>query len=334
MFFIYRRIKDNQKAQVAPFLVLIAAILVLAIIATSLIGEATFRRLRLANITDSGAISAASAFCRGLNQIRVSNTQMLLSYIRLQVQLLAKSPWPSKAAGYSAALGWSLIGIESNKDLFDQADNIAKDLGKNLRANLYDSIFGAALIDEPKPFNLDEITRDASGKIVSIDYNKYIQRHYHFEDEYLNFKNGAGDYVTTGGKDEWWKQDKISYSFNKKKADVLNRPGKLSPGEEPDTAYASYLRTELAGTPSQVSVDPQRLVLFFFYCTPSGCWTPGIIPHPYAWIRRIDLNSDNFSLKVSKSDTSDLYGGRVTQTHTTNIRIKGSLYRGYDFVVE
>lgn len=355
MFLIFRD-RHSQKGQVAPFLIIISAILILAIIATNLIGEAAFQRLRLGNITDSGAISAASAFCRGLNQIRISHAQMLISYIQLQAALLFSSPWPSKSAGYAAAVGWGLIGIDANKRLYDQAQGVAKDMPKNLRTSLYDSVFGGALIDEPRPFldtgdafdekgipvykdDQDEVLRDPTGKIVGLNYTRYLKRQSHFEKKYLNFRKE--NYVKGFPIDQknWYMKDTLSYSFNKKKSDASEpewkgklRPGKLIVGE-PDASYASYLKTTITA-PKSVSVRPQRMVLIFFYCTPSGCWTPGIIPHPYAWIRRIDMQGNTIGAAVTKSSANSLSGGKTELNHTSTARIRGSLSTGYDFVLE
>jgi len=344
MLTVYYKMKIKlmrNSGQVTPFMTLVIAVLLLAIAATMLIGEVGFQRIRLANVDDSALISGTSGFCRSLNQIRMLHTRMLLNYLQLQVALLMGSPWPSKNAGYAAALGWSLIGIEMNMEMKAQADTIAEDMPKNLRVGLYDSILGGALVDEPKPFlEEEEIERDPNtGRIIKIDYDKYLNRDSHFTLLLRDFKKGTGDFAGNphAGKDKWYKNNLLSYSFNKTKEKVLAQPGELSIGEPSMENFESYLRTKLDSIPSNVSVECQMMVLIFFYCTPKGCWYPGFIPHPCAWIRRIDMDSNNFGVEVKKSipfRRLPFFPRDVELAHKNRIRVNGSVWTGFDFRME
>lgn len=319
----------NQKAQIAPFAILVVVVLILAIAAVMLVGEVGFQRIRLANITDSALVSAASKFCQGLNQIRILHTRMLLNYIQMQATLLFSSPYPSKALGYRDAYLMNLYGIQSNYDLFNQANNTAEDMAKDLRVSLYETAFGGALVDEPKPFLESEVTRDANSRVIGLDYDRYTQRDSHFTSTYRSFKSG--------NRTNWYRNNLLSYSFNKSKDRVLAGPGSLSAGE-PASGYESHLRVEMGDVPEDISVRAQRMVAVFFYCAPhKGCWVPGFVIHPWAWINRIDIGSDSFGLNVQKHLTFSrlpFFPREVDLNQRSRVRIRGSVWSGYEFRLE
>ena len=149
-----------------PFMILIAVILLLAIVATVLIGEAGFTRLRLANIADSALISATSAFCRSLNQIVQLGQTLAVNQFSLQTHLLSveqKCLCPIPPGNTMIMWGWSVVGgpyadgfvittMMTNQKITEQIDKIAEDAAKDLRVDLYGRSFGSGLVDEPKPF--------------------------------------------------------------------------------------------------------------------------------------------------------------------------------------
>lgn len=322
---------NNKQGQVAPFMILVVAVLILAIAATMLIGEAGFQKIRLANVADSSLISTASALCRTLNQIRIINSRMLLNYIQLQTMLLVMSPFETKIRGYTTAWAASLYGITSSYELYKQAEEVAEGAGKSLRIGLYDSIFGSALVDEPKPFLASEVTRDDNtGKIIALDYGAYLKRDSHFILTLRDFKEGNGD---------WYNNNLLSYSWNKTKEEVLNQPGVINPGE-PDVSYEAYLRTELQDVPSSISVDPQPMVLIFFFCQPCKygcCWWPGFVINPWAWIRKVDIDSDNYGVSLEKKvpfQRFPFFGREVTLNQQSRVHITGSVWTGYNFSLE
>ncbi|MDD5731074.1 MAG: hypothetical protein PHN57_08135 [Candidatus Omnitrophica bacterium] len=382
-----KRDKKHSSGQVVPFMILVVAVLILAIAGTMIIGETGFIRLRMANIADAAMISGASAFCRGLNQIRMSHTRMLLNYIQLQTAMLAVGIFPTKWQGYAAATGWGLIGIEQNMALLNQAKDVAKNMAKDLRTSVYDGTFGGALIDEPKPFiwfagnagypeypglpvdtcdpanvtaenYLGEISRGGSGwsprdPIIFINYDKYLKRDSHFTCEYRKLKRKEFPYDTMLGSEPWYKQDHFSYIFNKKLGHdgvdgFLAYPGVISIVDPPrlDTdasrqgnEFDSYVRAQLSSFPSDVSVDPQFMLIFFLYCAKlDPCVpAPGFIPHPYAWIRRVSFGSQNWGLNIQKKvpfTSLPFYGRDVDLEHNTKVRIRGSVWSGYDFQLQ
>jgi len=292
-----------RKAQVAPFMVVVIAVVILAIAATMLIGELSFQRVRVGNITDSAMISATSAFCRSLNQIRIIHTRMFLNYLQLQTALLAKGIWPNKYVGYAAAIGWSLIGVEMNRQLYAQAKEVTKDMAKNLRIAIYEASFGGALVDEPKPFLESEVDRDPeTNKVIGLDYDAYLLRDSNFTIAYRQFKKD--------NKDNWYLNNNLAYYFNKSdERMVLNCPGQLQMGGGAVPScrsmdYEAHVSATLRDVPTSVSLSAQKLVVFFLYwreAWPAPVISVGFVPHPYAWIRRVDFGNNIFSLNMQKT---------------------------------
>lgn len=173
-----KNILFNKKGQIAPFMVLIMAVLILAIAATIFIGEAGFNRLRVANVTDGALITATSAFARNLNRIRQiqkGTGGLQVTYIGLQTFLATrisicqcKQP-PCWYVPLLPFMGCPMFGVWENiwspmiqpmfylsmynlDKLYKSAVDIADNMPEELRSSLYDSSFGGGLIDEPRPF--------------------------------------------------------------------------------------------------------------------------------------------------------------------------------------
>lgn len=369
----------NRKAQVAPFMIIIIVVIILAIAATMLIGEVGFNRLRLANISDGTLLSSASGFCRSLNQVRAISfgaSGLMVTWTGLQSYLLgAKSKcvcigvWdeiPGYKPGQEMLRVWQYIGqpalnghvidtYESIYKLHDQAENIANDAPENLRQEIYNGILGGALVDEPKPFiesensEKNEVTRDKQGRIISLDYNKYLQRYSHFQDAYIAFKS------SNSRDSSWSNTDSIFYSFNKKGSEATARPGVFETGEcrECDSGnYASYLKTNLNDVPSNMEINYQGLPLLYFYQKAVNQWCskghiiypcchciilPGILYDPYAWISDINIGSNSFGTDITKRldfRTLLFSAGQPVVEHRNKVRIKGSVWSGYDFGLE
>ncbi len=257
----------GKKGQVAPFMVLLVAILLLAIAATTIIGEVAFSRIRLGNIADAALISASSAFCRTLNQIRqisIGGGGLLVTYVGLQAFLLAGTPWPYKGA--PLATGFFINSMLTSQRLFEQAERIAKDAPKNFRMGLYEQVFGGALIDEPKPFieiagnarsdppknpdgsymdceidptgampssDCNEIQRDPTNdKVIFINYNKYLNRDSNFTRLWRKHKKAHPLGERTSDDPAWYWKNAYSYYFNKIK---------VQEGDTPPTGYVGVI---------------------------------------------------------------------------------------------
>lgn len=337
---ILRRIGKTEKAQTMPFFVLIIAVLILAIPATMIIGEVAFQRVRLSNVADSAVISAGSALCRSLNQIHKIHKGpggMMLTSLGLQAFLMSRV-WPFKGA--PLATGFFINSMLASRNLYREATRIADQATKDLRQDLYNSAFGGGLIDEPKPFLAREVLSD--GK---LDYDSYLERDSRFTVNFRDFKRAHPD-----GANAWYMYNALSYSFNKSKDAVLNdlnSDGTPKVGVQtfrstgPVAGYEEYLLVNLNSVPTGISVSPQRGIMIYLYFKPEiPTPVPGFIPHPYTWIRRINISGGNaFSLQMQKmADYTRIpfFGTnrRPILNHTSTVRVQGSVGSGYTLRME
>jgi len=263
--------RKNNKGQVAPLMFLVIGVLILAIGATMIIGEATFNQIRLSNIADTTMISQMASFCRNLNQIRqisIGPGGLLVTYVGVQVFLLARGLWAHK--GQPLYTGFYISSVLTSRKLSEQAKKLAASAAKDLRIGIYDSAFGAALIDEPKPpidtgncfapdpadptrqipvvcaDPRDELIKDNAGRVWGIDYARYNKRDYYFTRLLRAMKSGEAkedpydpntyigeEFVgnPNAGPDNWYKNDYIAYAFTKTATTLqeLNAcPGQIS----------------------------------------------------------------------------------------------------------
>lgn len=348
-------------------MVLIIAILILAIAATMLIGEIGFQRIRLANIADSALISGASSLCRTFNQIRLFHKQMFLNWVSAQAMAIGGSTWCSKWHFLAA----SIYYITRSMDINDKARQVAKEGIEAFRPNLWDSVFGGALVDEPKSFidlpgnfaddpdSPDEVDTNEAGRVVKLNYDKYLKRDPGFTERYRAYKRSHSS--------NWYEENLFSYSFNKTKDKVLNTPGILNPGE-PDTSYESYLKVQFQDVPTSISIStiPMIIIGWCWWCKPctttppccmvlpcSSAWVMGapkpgttigcciglpcISVIPYAWIIKINIDSDRFGLNVKKQlpfRGFPFFGRELNLEHKNRVRVKGNVWSGYDFRME
>jgi len=327
----------NKKGQVFPFMILVAVILIVAIAATMYLGEAAFLRIRLANIGDSALINAASSFCRGFNQMRIIHKQLLLNHMKFQIELLIKGAYANKLVALEDIIVGHLLWWEAQYNLYKQAQQSANDMPKDLRISIYETALGGGLIDEPKIFEPDEYRLDAHGRVEWLDYASYSARPVHYVEVLRQFKRQ--------NKDTWYNMNRLTYSFNKKdKQKVASMPGEIS-ASGPLPNYEAYLDAEVSGLPNYVRAANQWMVLIYFYhlqipVPPGDLILPGFFPDPWAWIRSIDTDSQNFSLTLRKQDPFRIlpFSTRQTNTllleHRNRVKIRGNIWLGYDYVLE
>jgi hypothetical protein len=387
----------NKKGQVAPFFVMVMAVLLLAIAATMVVGEVAFNRVRLANVADGALISAASGLCRSLNyikQLSFGPNGLLIHYVSLQTYLGTRGfkgtdcygcdnylpcTWDYKAQ--PLASGYFIMSMLESKRLYEEAEHTADAAAKDLPIKLYDLAFGGGLIDEPKPVidqlgnnadnpeSPDEINRDAKDKPIKLAADKYLNRPTRFTLNYRAFRKAAPG--------AWYRNEMLFYSFNKSRDKVirnLNSDG--TPIVDPNTIKAaepapvrsnycgddeSCLRVKLSNVPTSISVSPQMMVMFYMWGkaveTTYGCICvpiPAFIPHPYAWINKINLDSSSFGISLKtgssfaglpffgskpkergkpcdpKNDPDSCQFLRPTLEQRSRVKIQGSVWRGYD----
>ncbi len=314
----------KNKAQIVPLMIILIAILILAIPATIMIGEVGLQRVRLVNTVDSTLISAGSEVCLAFNQIRLVNKGLYEGFWTTQCALWFGGIWLTK----SPPITMATVGITTAYSKFLQAKEVASNLSEqiDLQGFLYDRCFESGLIDELNSFEETEVKRDKGGKIVKLLYDEYYKRKAPFPKEYENFKKKEGV--------NWKKHNTLRYSFNKnvKRDGNTKKPmradGVMNLGAElPE--YDSYVQVELVDMPSEpISIKMKmRIIAFsFLYATPKPPWVmPCFVPHPWAWIRKIELNfgsGNNFRVSVTKK--TPLFGGRsVKLRHSNNIEIDG-----------
>ena len=312
------------------FMILIIVILLLAIAASYVVGEASFQKVRVINVLDSILISEASELCRSLNMVRQIHNAMFLNYLSTQVAVLAVS-FDECPDVWAKVLAIVAVPFFQNAQLASQAEEIVEESGEGIRGDIYDACLGG-LVDEPTPFLESEIIKDKSGRIIGIDYKKYLERVEEegsvFEKNYLEFKKTHSN---------WYKYAKLTYYFNKSKQKVLEREGVLLPEDNlPNYNYESYVRVNLREVPTDVDISTQTMPLIFF-CLVKGIPIPQVLPFPNAWIRRVELDTNYIRAQVEKYISFkrfSLFPKEVTLTHAARIRIRGSIWSGYDFVLE
>ena len=321
----------SKNSQILPFMILIMVVLMLAIAATYVIGEAGFQKVRLINVLDGVLISKASELCRSLNMVRQIHNAMFLNYLSTQVAVLTVSfdQCPSVYAKVFLIVGSANF---MNGQLASQAEEVVEKSADSLRQDIYDACLGN-LVDEPTPFLESEIIRDARGRIVGINHKKYLERVEKegtvFENKYLEFKKTHPD--------NWYKYPKLAYYFNKSKQKVLEREGTLLTGDHtPNYDYESYVKVDLQNAPTDVDISTQTMPLIFF-CLISAIPIPQVLPFPNAWIKKVKLDTNYIEAGVEKYisfKSFSLFPKEVTLSHTARARIRGSIWRGYDFVLE
>ncbi len=129
----------------------------------------------------------------------------------------------------------------------------------------------------------------------------------------------------------------------------IANPGELNLGG-PLAGYESYVQVQMRDVPQSVDVQPQKMVLFFLWCThlyncgPYICYDssgsicgwifPGFFPHPYAWIKKIKFGSGNsFGIKATKRipfQRLPFFSRSVDISHSNRVKITGNIWSGYE----
>ncbi len=356
-------------------MIVIAGVIILAIAATMLLGEVGFARVRMANVADGALLSAASGFCRSLNQIKkisLGAGGLMTHYVALQAYLLIRisTCWmctivaPTCLKLTPIMYGWQWFGqplitpffIQSmleTHELKEQADKLAENAAEGLRKGLFNSVLGGALIDEQKPFLAGEVTKDLRGRIVRLDYDSYIDRDSHLDTQFDSIRASLknADSASYVWNKLYWKEKYRDTSGNL--VAVRNTPGVIEVGgcgSCSSDQWGSYLIENLQGVPHNVDNQYQFMPLIYFFHkpivtplpTPPYCACmcipfPMIIPDPWAWIKKISIDSTSFGINlVKRLDFRDLMFFRRQQviSHTNRVRIRGSVWSGFDFNLE
>jgi len=343
--------KNFKKGQIAPLMVIVVVVVILAIGATVLVGELGYQKVRLANTVDAGLISSATDLTRSLNLVRQTHFGMLMNHVRLQASMFVPIlVWPDKSSAYNhaynASFGPLSIGIYTSMQMFDKAKEVVAEVPKNMRSAMIERVM-SGLIDEPKAYHYKTGTTE-------LDMDRYInETETPFQETYRDYQTAKNAFAGNGyaGKDNWYKNNRagdsfaLSYSWNKTvNQDKSFTKGTLVPAAKPlllknGRAYDSYLMMQMNDVPTEIKVKAQPMVLFFlFQCGPSVC--PGFFPNPWAWISRVSISPGNsYGLVVQERPflqfpyfmPKDRLNKLKEVRQMGRIGITGSIWSGYEF---
>jgi len=359
------RLFHNNKGQVAPFLVMLIAVLLLAIVATMLIGEGAFNKIRAGNIGDGTLISASSSYCRSLNQLVVIKGGMWSNALFMAGVIYSRKPfrccsfvvgpgvWHNKAEPF--ANGSIINGIMQSNELHKQAEQIKNSVIRTLRSGLYDGVFSGGLIDEPKPFLQNEVNYNAEGKITGFNFDDYTIRDSRLTINIRAYKRDNPAHTPPESTD-WYMKNSLVYYYNKTKEEVLaqlDNEGKPLPGKtgytftppDPSIISEAYLKVTLKDVPTGLNVLYIPFPIVFG--TAKEVWHPcgfgmccscvpgiGVVPVPYASITSINPSGGlwKFGIDMERSvPYKVLFFSRQLKTENkSRIWIRGNINSGYE----
>ena len=79
--------RNRRKGQIAPFLIAVIVILLIALMVTVNLGKISLTRTATSNAADAGALAGASTMANGLNAIKDMSAGMLADYLSTQIVL-------------------------------------------------------------------------------------------------------------------------------------------------------------------------------------------------------------------------------------------------------
>lgn len=165
---------NRKKGQIAPFLIAVIVILLIAVMVTVNLGKVSLTKTHTANAADAGALAGGSTMANGLNTIGDISDGMFADFITAQISL-AMCPKCWKA--------WAIYGahVASQLALYAFAWKTASDTLKQAKSSAKQLAFSNAGIDETKP------------RQGSETYEEWLKRKSNFEKwmERDGFESGA-----------------------------------------------------------------------------------------------------------------------------------------------
>ena len=137
----------NRKGQLAPFMLAVIVILLIAIMVTVNLGKISLTKTNTANAADAGALAGASTMANGLNAIKDISAQMFADYIATQVALRAGT---CRMQCWQAWIIY-IMHLVSEIALYAYARKIARDTLKQAKESSLQLAFSNAGITEAKP---------------------------------------------------------------------------------------------------------------------------------------------------------------------------------------
>lgn len=81
IFIPFHKIKRDEKGQVAPFLILLIAVVITAMMVVFNVGKISMNKVNTENSADAGALAGSSMLASGENAIADQNAWMIASYL-------------------------------------------------------------------------------------------------------------------------------------------------------------------------------------------------------------------------------------------------------------
>lgn len=189
----------RRDGQVAPFMIAIIVVLVMAIMVTTNIGKVGITKTHTANAADAGALAGSTTHSNTLNSLADTNTQMIADYLEMQVVFLIPFGICSAKFRYVSYLAFVVAQTTQFILAWVNADKGYKEA----KSTAEQYAFMNSGIDEPKP-RLDGET-----------YEAYVQRESRFGQwmKDKGYESGYYSWTDNQGKENSFKVDVDSPDF-------------------------------------------------------------------------------------------------------------------------
>ena len=136
-----------RRAQIAPFLIAIIVVLIVAIMVTVNLGKVALNKTHTANAADAGALAGATVYDQTLNNIAYQNSVMISTYLAAQITFLLPT---TICNGWLRFAAWVLLCADLSFDFYEAWD--MGDTGyEDARILARQLAFNNAGVDETKP---------------------------------------------------------------------------------------------------------------------------------------------------------------------------------------
>jgi len=177
-----RNIFFRREGQIAPFLIAIIVVLIIALMVTANIGKIGMFKTRTANAADAGALAGSTAHSNALNALADTNTAMIAEYLSTQVTFLI----PVNICSMGAMRNIAYIAfVAAQTAQFILAWSNAMEGYEEARSAAYQFAFMNAGIDESKE------------RLSGESYESYLQRESRFGQWMKNKGYESGQYTWT-----------------------------------------------------------------------------------------------------------------------------------------
>lgn len=189
----------RRDGQVAPFMIAIIVVLIMALMVTVNIGKVGFTKTNTANAADAGALAGSVMHANTLNSLADTNTAMIAEYLSTQAIFLVPAPicteWVkfiSYLAFVAAQTAQYILAWQNAEKGYEEARNSAKQFA-----------FMNAGIDEPKP------------RLNGETYEAYLQRESRFGQwmKDKGYESGLYTWTDNQGQENSFRVDVTSPSF-------------------------------------------------------------------------------------------------------------------------